>query len=265
MPEITKHEPGMFSWVDLTTSDAAGAKAFYTALFGWEPVDNPVDDTTVYTMFNKNGKNAAAMFQMTPEMAQQGMVTCWNAYATVSDADATAARAADLGGTVLMGPTDVFDAGRMLVLQDTTGAVLSAWQPKENIGAEVMSEPGAFTWCELYTHDTDAAAAFYEGLFGWTRKVHQMPHGEYTEFQSGGKAAGGMLAIRPEWGEVPPNWTVYFVVESIMPALEQVKALGGSVRTLPQIVPTVGTFALVSDPQHGYFMLIELDQSLQPA
>ena len=216
-------------------------------------------------MLNKNGKNAAALFQMTPDMAKQGMVTCWNAYVTVSDADATAARVAELGGTVLMGPMDVFDAGRMLVLQDTTGAVLSAWQPKENIGAEVMSEPGAFTWCELYTPDTDAAAAFYEGLFGWTRKVHQMPHGEYTEFQSGGKAVGGMLAIRPEWGEVPPNWTVYFVVESIGPALEQVKELGGSVRTLAQIIPTVGTFALVSDPQHGYFMLIELDQSSQPA
>ena len=265
MPEITKHEPGMFSWVDLTTSDAAGARAFYTALFGWEPVDNPVDDTNVYTMFNKNGKNAAAMFQMTPDMAEQGTVTGWNAYATVSDADATAAKAAELGGTVLMGPMDVFDAGRMLVLQDSTGAVMSAWQPKANIGAEVMSEPGAFTWCELYTHDTDAAAAFYQGLFGWTRKVHEMPHGEYTEFQSGGQAVGGMLAIKPEWGEVPPNWTVYFVVESIVPALEQVKTLGGSVRTLPQFIPTVGMFALVSDPQHGYFMLIELDQSPHPA
>ena len=92
MPEITKHEPGMFSWVDLTTTDAAGARAFYTALFGWEPIDIPVDDTNVYTMLNKNGRSAAAMSQITPDMAAQGMVTCWNSYVTVADADAVAAR-----------------------------------------------------------------------------------------------------------------------------------------------------------------------------
>ena len=258
MPEITKHEPGMFSWVDLTTADAEGARAFYTGLFGWEPVDIPVDDTNVYTMLTKNGKNAAAMFQMTPEMREQGMVTCWNAYVTVADADATAAKAAELGGTVLMGPMDVFDAGRMTVIQDPTGAVLSTWQPKEQIGAEVMSEPGAFAWAELYTRDTDAAAAFYEELFGWKRETLPMPGGEYDVFYSGGAPAGGMLAIRPEWGEVPPNWTVYFVVERLEPALERVKELGGSIELIPQFIPTVGTFTLIKDPQHGYSMLIEL-------
>ena len=263
MPEITKHEPGMFSWVDLLTTDSDGAKAFYTALFGWEPVDIPVDDENAYTMLKKNGKAAAAVFEMTPEMAEQGMATHWGGYVTVEDADAVAARTEELGGTVVYAPMDVFDAGRMTVIRDPGGAVLSAWQPKESIGAEVMSEPGAFTWCELYTHDTDAAAAFYGGLFGWTRKIHQMPDGEYNEFQSGGKAAGGMLAIRPEWGEVPPNWTVYFVVESIEPALEQVKALGGRVHMPPMTIPTVGTFAAIADPQQGYLMLIELEEPLQ--
>ena len=160
---------------------------------------------------------------------------------------------------------DVFDAGRMIVLQDPTGAVLSAWQPKDNIGAQVMTEPGAFTWCELYTNDTEAAAAFYQGLFGWTRQIHPMPNGDYHEFDSDGKPAGGMLAIKPEWGQVPPNWTVYFVVESLAPVLEQVKSLGGSVEMPPMTVPTVGAFALIADPQHGYSMLIELDQETQPA
>ncbi len=265
MPEITKHEPGMFSWVDLTTADAEGARAFYTGLFGWEPIDNPVGDDMVYTMLTKNGKNAAAMFQMTPDMREQGMVTCWNAYVTVADADAIAAKTVELGGNVFVQPMDVFDAGRMAVIQDPTGAVVSVWQPRQHIGAEVMTEPGAFTWAELYTNDTDAAAAFYEGLFGWTRETLPMPGGEYDVFHNGGAPAGGMLAIRPEWGEVPPNWTVYFVVERLESVLERVKELGGRIEIIPQFIPTVGTFALITDPQHGYFMLIELAEAAQPA
>ncbi len=41
MAERTKHEPGTPSWVDIQTSDTAGAKSFYGALFGWEYDDRP--------------------------------------------------------------------------------------------------------------------------------------------------------------------------------------------------------------------------------
>src|SRR5690348_10698902 len=40
MGERTSYTPGTFSWADLTTTDQDGAKAFYTALFGWEAIDN---------------------------------------------------------------------------------------------------------------------------------------------------------------------------------------------------------------------------------
>lgn len=36
MPEMTKHEFGTFSWLDLSTTDIEGAKAFYGTMFGWE-------------------------------------------------------------------------------------------------------------------------------------------------------------------------------------------------------------------------------------
>ncbi len=35
MTEVTRHEPGSFSWAELATSDPQAAKSFYTALFGW--------------------------------------------------------------------------------------------------------------------------------------------------------------------------------------------------------------------------------------
>jgi predicted enzyme related to lactoylglutathione lyase len=34
MGERTKYTPGTFSWADVTTTDQAGAKDFYSGLFG---------------------------------------------------------------------------------------------------------------------------------------------------------------------------------------------------------------------------------------
>ena len=55
MGERTSYTPGTFSWTDLTTTDQESAKAFYTALFGWEAIDNPVGDGVYYTMMRLGG------------------------------------------------------------------------------------------------------------------------------------------------------------------------------------------------------------------
>ena len=74
-------------------------------------------------------------------------------------------------------PMDVVDAGRMAVVQDPTGAVLSLWQPKESAGAELYGETGSLCWVELQTRDTAAATRFYSGLFGWTTNTGSLPGG----------------------------------------------------------------------------------------
>ena len=44
MAERTSYTAGTFCWTDLSTPDQAGAKAFYSALFGWEAFDAPIGD-----------------------------------------------------------------------------------------------------------------------------------------------------------------------------------------------------------------------------
>ena len=63
---------------------------------------------------------------------------------TVEDAE-DAARSGELGGTVMMEPFDVMEAGRMALLQDPTGAVFAIWQPRDNIGANLVNGPGRLT------------------------------------------------------------------------------------------------------------------------
>ena len=50
MGERTQYTPGTFSWTDLNTTDQEAAKAFYSALFGWEIEDMPAGEGAVYSM-----------------------------------------------------------------------------------------------------------------------------------------------------------------------------------------------------------------------
>ena len=53
----------------------------------------------------------------------------WLVYFTVDDADATADKAKELGGTVAFGPEDIPDVGRFAVLHDPAGAIFSILKP----------------------------------------------------------------------------------------------------------------------------------------
>ena len=144
----------------------------------------------IYTLLQKNGKNVAGLTQMDPDMQQQGIPTFWSSYIAVTKVDETAVKAKTLGGTLLFEPMDVMEFGRMVVIQDPAGAMISAWQGGIHKGADIFGEPGALAWCELRTQDTDTAAKFYDGLFGWATSQHQGVGGmPYNVFMSGGQPA----------------------------------------------------------------------------
>ena len=246
------HAPGSFCWVELGTTDQAGAKAFYQSLFGWDVADMPMGPGETYTMFKKAGQDAAAGYRLRPD--QKGVPPHWQVYVRVASADAAAAKAKELGGTVLAPPFDVFDAGRMAVLQDPAGAVIAVWEARRNKGLGVVDEPGAFCWAELMANDLGRSAIFYKSLFGWGSKDDP----RYTEWTLGSRSIGGMMKIQTEWGDVPPHWLVYFQVEDCDRAAEKAKGLGAKVEMGPQDFPGVGRLALLGDPQGARFYVIKL-------
>ncbi len=257
MPEVSSYNPGTFCWADLATTDAARSKDFYSQLMGWTASDNPVSDTMVYSMLQKDGKDVCGLYQMDDSMA--GIPPHWTSYICVADAATAADRVAAAGGAVLMGPADVFDAGIMALVRDSTGAAFGLWQPKEHIGAQVIYEPGTLGWNELYTNDTAAAARFYADTFGWTATTNAMgPEAqEYTEFKAGENQVGGMLQIRPEWGEVPPNWSIYLCVDDCAASLEKAQSLGAEV-IVPLLDVAQVRVTFIKDPQGVYLGLVQM-------
>lgn len=256
MPKIEHHPPGTFCWWELATPDAAGAKAFYLQLFGWTDSDAPMGPDMVYTTLLLDGEKVGALYQQDAEQKSQGVPPHWLTYVAVTDADAAAARAAELGGTVLLGPFDVMEHGRMAVLLDPFGSSLGLWQPNEHKGAGLFGEIGSVCWTELNSRDPEGAKRFYSGLFDWKADSESMAG--YTQFSvGGGQAFGGLFELTPEMGDFPPFWQTYFRVADCDATAAQVEKLGGTVLKEPWDIPQVGRLAIFKDPQGGQFAVIQ--------
>ena len=263
MPEMSTYAPGQFCWADLSTTDPAAATAFYTALLGWESYVNSSDHGD-YTLLTKDGKDICGLYQQMPEQAAAGVPPHWLTYVCVEDADAAAAKAKELGGTVVMDAMDVMDHGRMAVITDPLGAAFAVWQPKSHCGSGFFGEPGSPCWFELMTRDAATVKAFYAGLFGWTPADQEMtdPEGNvviYTMWMQGEAPAAGMMQMGEEFpAEVPSHWMLYFAVEDCDASCATVSDSGGQVCVPPTDIPGIGKFAVTMDGQGAAFSIIKL-------
>ncbi len=248
MPAVASHPPGSFCWIELSTSDAAAARSFYTQFFGWSVNEIPMGEMGTYFIFQHGGRDCAAMYQ-----DDNGEIPPnWLSYVSVADADASSQQAGSLGGQVIKGPFDVFDSGRMAVISDPQGAVFAVWQARSHIGVGVRDETNTLCWNELQARDVEAAKTFYTSLFPWRMK--ETP--EYVEWHLAGNAVGGMLPS--QWPpEVPSTWLPYFAVDDCDAAVEKARSLGANVFVPPMDIPNVGRAAWLLDPQGGAFEIIK--------
>lgn len=247
MGERERYEPGTFCWVDLSTYDAEGARAFYGELLGWEFGDSELTGG-VYTVCLVGGDAVAAIVQQDERPGH------WNSYVTVASADETAAKAKGLGAAVIEEPFDVMKAGRLALFADPGGAVLCVWQPGEHTGARRVNDPGCFCLNQLNTHDPQRAAAFYGDLFDWEirRNADEPP---YWGIENRGWLNGGIMQL-PDDG-TPPHWLVYFTAEDLDASEGKVGDLGGTMVVPPTSVPPEGRILVARDPQGAPFGLWE--------
>ena len=247
MPEITSYAPGAPSWVDLSTTDDKEALAFYGALFKWEDDPQEMGPDFFYHLQKINGLDVGGLSQQMEEERSQGVPPLWNTYLSVTNVDDTLAKVQQAGGALIAGPMDIFDAGRMAVLQDPQGATFSVWQAKEHLGCRVKNELGALIWNELLTTNSNEARRFYSSVFGHT--IGEMDGG-YTLLRVDGTDVAGIMEITPEMGPAPPpHWMPYFCVADVDASSKQAEALGAKVLVPGTDIPGIGRFATLQDPQ----------------
>ena len=251
MGRRASYTAGTPCWVDLSTTDLEAARGFYGAVLGWTVRDQPGG---MYAFFERDGEVVAGLAGLSPEQAAAGMPPAWSMYVRVDDPDASAARAAELGGTVRSPAFDIPEAGRMAVIADPQGAIFLLWKPAPFEGAPVVNAVGAWAWNDVQTPDPASAAEFYRALFGW--EIAEVPEsgGVYWSIAHEGRRIAGIMQAPP--GVEHPFWATYFGVAAMDDALAQVEASGGRRLAGPMQVPA-GRFAAVSDPQGAIFSVIE--------
>lgn len=257
MYTVTKYPHGTFSWADCSSTDWAGGKQFYADVLGWETEDLPMGEGMFYTMFKQDGETVGAINQMQAEMQAQGVSSHWVNYITVDDVDALVDKVTEFGGTVVAEPFDVFDDGRMMMIQEPTGATVALWQAKNTIGAELVNTVGAMLWNELLTRDMQKSMDFFGELLGW--EYQQDGENDYYMIVNKGRMNGGILEIDEDMGDMPSNFMAYYNVADLDASLEKVKSGGGAVH-IQGDAEGVGKFAMIADPQGALLYLMEAKQ-----
>ena len=113
-------EPGTFCWADLITPDPERAKQFYSGLFGWK-IEPGEKDTSGY-LHIKNGEKFIGGVPPA-QYRDPNAPPHWMIYFYVTDVDASAAKAKDLGANFFVPPMSVEGVGRMAIMADPQGAV----------------------------------------------------------------------------------------------------------------------------------------------
>ncbi|MFC4785399.1 VOC family protein [Nocardioides sp. MAHUQ-72] len=107
--------------------------------------------------------------------------------------------------------------------------------------------PGEPCWIELFTPDTDAAADFYGGLFGWTATEPDEELGGYRIFERDGVPVAGLMRNDGSMGG-PSTWTVYLASTDATALLDRARAAGAEVIAGPMQVGDLGTMGVLVDP-----------------
>lgn len=256
MPDIERHAPGSFCFVELASTDQNQAKQFYQPLFGWSHTDFPMGPDAVYTMFQIGGRGAAGAYTM--RAAERAQVPPhWQLYVAVESADESTKRAAELGGTIIEGPFDVMGQGRMTVIQDPTGAYFSIWQATKGIGIQIGGVAGTLCWADLSTRQTELAKQFYEALFGWKITAGENDPSGYLHIKNGEEFIGGIPPAEQRNPYIPPHWMIYYAVDDVDASAAKARELGGKVHLSPMTMDGVGRMAVLADPENAAFAIFK--------
>lgn len=254
MPRRESYSQGTPNWVVLRTADVATARDFYGELFGWTFTEDRDADGLPLAIAHKEDGVVAGIGPLLPHAGETPPAAMWNTYLAVDNADTAVARAITGGGSVVLPPTEVDDAGVVALVNDSNGAPVGLWQARERIGATLVNEPGAVIWNELSVDDLESAIAFYDHVFGLAGELTDSGGGPYLTFKAKGDPVAGAC---PRGGSgAPCHWHVYFAVDDAARASARVVELGGEVLAGP-LETAIGPMASMRDAVGAMFSVFQ--------
>lgn len=150
---VAAGEPGCPVWHELsTTSGFDACVLFYEELFGWQAAVIGGDDTDIpaYATLIADSAPFAGLRDARGQFPP-GTPGFWQTFLGVASVDAAAARVAELGGEVILGPVDA-EFGRLLVVCDPTGATVTLCEVAEYTDPDPVPGEGEDVFQALREH-----------------------------------------------------------------------------------------------------------------
>ena len=249
---VRSESHGVFTWYELWTTDAAAARAFYRGVLGWDAKTSGSGRAS-YTTLSAEQVPVAGLATLPADAVARGVQPGWIGYVTVTNVDAGAVQAKELGGSVYLGPADVPGIGRYALVADPQGGYLALFKGLADPPAPAQDGPlGHAGWRELRTTDRGAATAFYTGLFGWT-SAESGPAAPWPITR--GQDTIGAIDDGPAGGK-GAAWTFAFRVSNLTAAMVRVSAGGGRIVDQPRLIPGGSWLVRCLDPQGAAFALM---------
>ncbi len=117
---------------------------------------------------------------------------------------------------------------------------------------------GRFCWYELMVPNTGASPTFYGLVTGWGTLPFDDGEMPYTMWTNGETPIGGLMDLPQEARDAgaPPHWLAYVSTPDLAGTISKAKELGATV--LAEVpVPSVGSMAVLADPQGAVFAAYE--------
>lgn len=121
---MAEKKHGAFSLHELLTTDLDSAKTFYGDLLGWTFTETKNINGNPYIVIHNEGEFIGGMM-LKDEFVPDEVPPLWDPYITVDDVDAAAKKVQELGGKVVLEPTDIPNMGRFCVIKDPQGTSLN--------------------------------------------------------------------------------------------------------------------------------------------
>jgi predicted enzyme related to lactoylglutathione lyase len=118
---------------------------------------------------------------------------------------------------------------------------------------------GRFVWFDLMTSNPAATAGFYPAVTGWGTSEWNGPT-PYTMWTTNGTSIGGVMPL-PSRSDAPPHWLAYISTPNADATIAQAVDLGARVLRAAADIPTVGRFAVLSDPQGAVFAVFTAEST----
>ena len=258
MPNVEKHRPGSFCWIELATSDQKAAKDFYGQLFRMERQRHSDGAGRLLHDLSTRRSRRGGSLHAAQRPARAGCAFALDALRRGRQCRRVRSKGWGTGRTSLSSSVrrcelrqDGRDSG-----SDRAGLFDLGAQGEQGTG--IAGVGGTLCWADLSSPDPASAAKFYSDLFGWkaTSDNDDDPASGYQHIQNGEDFIGGILPAEKD-SKIPPHWLPYFQVANCDLSAAKAKELGAGFLLPPTTMENVGRMAVIADPQQAVFAVFQ--------